>query len=215
MNGNFGNVFILGDSYSTYEGYIPDGYAVYYDGNKSVEEGGVSSAEKTWWGGLLSDTSSKLIMNNSWSGSTVCYTGYNGSYCYDSSFVTRIQKHLKGGICDGKKIDTVFVFGGTNDNWANAPIGEIKYENWSDEDLKSFLPAFSFLMSYLKNENKEVKVINITNTELKQEVADGMAEICRKFGIKNIVLNDIAKQNGHPNELGMKQIKEQILAGLY
>ena len=24
------NVFILGDSYSTYEGYIPDGYRFYY-----------------------------------------------------------------------------------------------------------------------------------------------------------------------------------------
>ena len=26
-----GNIFILGDSYSTFSGYIPEGYAPYYD----------------------------------------------------------------------------------------------------------------------------------------------------------------------------------------
>ena len=26
-------IFILGDSYSTYEGYVPEGYAIYYGPN--------------------------------------------------------------------------------------------------------------------------------------------------------------------------------------
>lgn len=30
QNMNFGKVIIFGDSYSTYSGYIPEGYAVYY-----------------------------------------------------------------------------------------------------------------------------------------------------------------------------------------
>ena len=29
----FGNVFILGDSFSTFEGYIPEGYLTYYSEN--------------------------------------------------------------------------------------------------------------------------------------------------------------------------------------
>lgn len=30
---NFGNVLILGDSFSTFEGYIPEGYLTYYGEN--------------------------------------------------------------------------------------------------------------------------------------------------------------------------------------
>ena len=34
---SIGNVFVLGDSYSTFKGYIPEGYATYY-GDKEEKE---------------------------------------------------------------------------------------------------------------------------------------------------------------------------------
>ena len=34
---NFGNVMIFGDSYSTYSGHIPEGYAVYYSGKRNSQ----------------------------------------------------------------------------------------------------------------------------------------------------------------------------------
>ena len=83
-----GNVLIFGDSYSTYEGDIPEGYAVYYSGHREKDPD-ISSVEKTWWGRLLSDTDSRLIQNNSWSGSTIGYTGYVGDCSKTSSFIYR------------------------------------------------------------------------------------------------------------------------------
>ena len=71
-----GNVMIFGDSYSTYAGYIPKGYAVYYSGHRENPPD-VFDVNNTWWGRLLQATDSSLVENNSWSGSTIGYTGYN------------------------------------------------------------------------------------------------------------------------------------------
>ena len=42
------NVFIMGDSYSTYRGYIPEGYYFYYSDERK-ENPIVKGVEKTWW----------------------------------------------------------------------------------------------------------------------------------------------------------------------
>ena len=57
-----GNVFILGDSYSTFKGHIPEGYHPYYSSDS--EGGDVDSVEKTWWHQLVSDNNAVLLMNN-------------------------------------------------------------------------------------------------------------------------------------------------------
>lgn len=207
---SFGNTVIFGDSYSTYEGYIPAGYAVYYTKEKRNDAAFVSSARKTWWKMLIDETNSNLVLNNSWSGSTVCYTGYSGVN-KNQSFVKRAKEYLTDGICLSQKIDTVLVFGGTNDNWSNAPLGSPKYSDWTEEDLESFFPAFCYLLTYLKNSSKDIRVICITNTELKEEVTGGMIDICEKLNVENVVLHDIEKEYGHPNENGMEQIKNQII----
>ncbi len=205
-----GNTLILGDSYSTFEGYIPKGYAVYYTGEVREDHAFVSSVEKTWWKMLMNETDSKLILNNSWSGSTVCYSHYCG-ICPEQSFVERAKKHLVNGYCDSQKIDTVLVFGGTNDSWVKAPLGEPKYADWTEKDFESFFPAFCFLLTYLKNSSDDIRIINITNTQIKAENKNGIIQICEKLGIENIVLEDIEIEAGHPTERGMEQIKNQVL----
>ena len=72
-----GNVMIFGDSYSTFTGAVPEGFRVYYTGNRETPPD-ISSAEELWWSRLLRETESALVQNNSYSGSTVCNTGYNG-----------------------------------------------------------------------------------------------------------------------------------------
>ena len=61
-----GNVMIFGDSYSTYAGYIPKGYAAYYSGKRGCEPD-VFDVKNTWWGRLLDATESNLVRNDSWS----------------------------------------------------------------------------------------------------------------------------------------------------
>ena len=42
-----GNVLILGDSYSTFEGHIPEGYPSFY--TEYTSDCGVHSYKRTWW----------------------------------------------------------------------------------------------------------------------------------------------------------------------
>ena len=75
-----GNIMIFGDSYSTYTGYVPEGYAVYYSGHRETLPD-ILNVKDTWWGRILDTTDATLVQNNSWSGSTIGYTGYNNSDC--------------------------------------------------------------------------------------------------------------------------------------
>ena len=149
---NLGNVLIMGDSYSTFEGYNPEGYRLYYapvprpDTNTDVVK-----VEHTWWHRLLSQVEAKLILNNSWSGSTICYTGYNGDdNSHTCAFIYRLRQLVEEGFFEKNKIDTVFVFGGTNDNWCGAPLGEKKLSDWTEEELYSVRPAVYCYMDLLK-----------------------------------------------------------------
>ena len=59
---------ILGDSISTYEGYIPEGNLTYYP------SGTVQSVSDTWWYKMYTALGMTLDTNNSWSGSRVTTT---------------------------------------------------------------------------------------------------------------------------------------------
>ena len=86
---NFKNTLIFGDSYSTYAGHIPEGYAVYYSGKRATPPD-LEDVSETWWHRLITETGSTLVRNDSWSGSTICYTGYNNTDCSEtSSFICR------------------------------------------------------------------------------------------------------------------------------
>ncbi|MBR0277797.1 MAG: hypothetical protein IJQ50_05000 [Clostridia bacterium] len=205
---SLGKTYILGDSYSTYEGYIPDGYLYYYGDN---EENDVNNVNLTWWYQLIDETKSELIKNNSYSGSTVCNIGYNGNYCPESSFSGRLDKDINEGFFKENSLDTVLFMGGTNDTWAKSPVGELKYSDWDEEDLKSTLPAFCYVVDKLKKNADGARIIFIINIELSKEIADGYTEACKKYGIEYLPLKPFSKNGGHPNKQGMKEIKNQII----
>ncbi|WP_277121123.1 SGNH/GDSL hydrolase family protein [Bacteroides ndongoniae] len=198
-------VSILGDSYSTYGGYVsPSVNICWYDaevGGKNAQND-VRHVEETWWYRLIKENGYQLERNNSFSGATVCCTGYDKNDYSDRAFITRMYNLGRP--------DVIFIFGGTNDSWAGAPIGEYQYSDWSKEDLYQFRPAFCFLLDSLIKLYPEATIYNITNSELSAEVTSSMAEICRHYNVQNILLHDVEKQSGHPSVAGMKSICEQV-----
>ena len=58
------NVIIFGDSYSTFEGYIPEGYAVYYSSHDDRHPTDVRRVEETWWHRVIEQTGDVLVRNN-------------------------------------------------------------------------------------------------------------------------------------------------------
>ena len=62
---------ILGDSISTFSGYSEPAGAEFYDAEKKVLSR-VTSQKDTWWGRTIEALGGTLLVNNSFSGSTVC-----------------------------------------------------------------------------------------------------------------------------------------------
>lgn len=196
-------VSVLGDSYSTFYGCVtPDTNLCWYGVPGEKKENDVTKAEETWWHLLISEHGWLLERNNSYSGATVCHTGYKKADFSDRSFVTRME-HLGNP-------DIILVFGGTNDSWAGVPIGEYQYEGWTKEALYSFRPAFCRMLDYLTRRYPDAKIVNITNTELSEEITRSMEEACRHYHVDNLLLHDIDKQWGHPSVSGMKEICRQV-----
>ena len=200
------NVFIIGDSYSTYEGCIPEGYHAYYTDERK-EAPIVHGAEKTWWRLLAKENSLNIVVNDSFSGSTICNT-VREALSVESSFVSRIDKYIAENFFTENRIDTVFIFGGTNDSWIDSPVGELKYSDWTADDLKCVLPAFCYLIDKAKKVVEDIIVI--INTDLKQEISEGFKQACEKNNVVCLCLKEIDKENGHPTELGMEQICQQV-----
>lgn len=193
-------VSILGDSYSTFDGYIPEGNAVWYSNNTQGND--VISPEQTWWS-IMAERNGLLIdMNDSYSGATVCYTGYRGEDYKSRSFNTRADRLGNPEV--------IFVFGGTNDDWAKSPIGEFKYADWTEKDMYSYRPALAALFAKLQSLYPDALVINICNSDLRRDITESMDEICRHYKVPNIRLQLIDKQRNHPSKSGMLQIAEQV-----
>ena len=155
------SVSILGDSYSTFEGYLtPDTMDIWYFENKQdPRRTDVKSVSETWWMQLIKRKNWKLELNNSWS---------------------------------------------------NAPVGEYKYEDWRRADLYTFRPAMACMLHKIKERYPTADVYFISNDGLKPEITESMAQICKRYDVPMIQLENISKTAGHPNVKGMTQIAEQL-----
>lgn len=203
------NVMIFGDSYSTFAGHIPQGYAVYYS-TADRPETDVRCVEETWWHRVCTDLSLNLVRNDSWSGSTLCNTGYNGDCSKINSFIFRMETLEKENFFRDNAIDTVFIFGCTNDSWANAPLGEIKFSDFSSDDLYSVCPAIGYFIGRLKEILPEANIIFLINTDLKPQIGEAVKAASEHFGTSYISMEYIDKCCGHPTIQGMKDIAEQV-----
>lgn len=201
-------VVILGDSYSTFEGYVPEGFAIWYDSNPKAEND-VTEVEQTWWYRLCRKEGLKLLGNNSFSGSTVCNTGYDGADYSDRSFITRMPQTLG---YSAERPDIILIFGGTNDSWSDAPLGSLKFADWTEEDLKQALPAYCYMLNYYKMHAPKSRVINIVNDGLKPEITEGIVKAAEHYGMEYVRLEGIDKGWGHPSVKGMRQICDALAA---
>ena len=200
------SVAIFGDSYSTFENYLScDTNAVWYFQGKQKKTD-VTDVEQTWWHLLLKEKGWKLECNNSFSGSTICYTGYRKEDYQNRSFHNRLR-YLGSP-------DIILVFGATNDCWAKSPIGDYKYSDWTKKDLYSFRPAMAAMCDGLKKRYPNVDIYFIMNCDLTETITTTCRTICNHYGIPMIELHDVDKINGHPSIKGMKTIAEQVGAAV-
>ena len=200
------SVAILGDSYSTYQGYIPKRNAVWYTEPADLNKTDVTSVDQTWWSILVKECGYTLLLNDSYSGSTISFTGYHKADYSDRSFITRLPKLGNP--------DIILIFGCTNDSWAGVEAGEFKYEGIRREDLYTYRPALAWLLAYAKMLYPEKAIYFLINDGLREDITESTKTICDHYGIPFIQLEGIDKKSGHPSVLGMQQIAGQVKEGI-
>lgn len=123
---------ILGDSISTFAGYIPSGNANYYTGSNC----GVFSVDDTWWKKLIDALGIELLVNNSWSGSRVTTTNGNAA----AGCMTRCQAL-------GEAPDVIIVYMGINDFNNEVALGS--YDGTGDfpETTTTFREAYAIMLN--------------------------------------------------------------------
>ena len=193
---------ILGDSYSTFQGYVTPGSNDVWPYYENI---GVTEVGQMWWYQVSQATGWILDCNNSFSGSLISNMNY-GNYFGPHSFLRRMD--------DLGDPDVILVFGGTNDIWDGVPMGEYLYGNWTEEGLCTFRPALACLFDGLRSHYPKAKIWFMADCVLGDEFLESVHTIATHYEVPCIELRDITKDWDHPNVAGMTDIATQVLAAV-
>lgn len=145
---------IMGNSISTYYGYIPAGYKVFYTEDREKKYG--IQVGDTWWMQLSRLSGLTFLANASWSGSRVSCDLLDS----DAPFVSnaRVAAVGRAGVPD-----LIFIMGGTNDwNQAKLPLGNYSTDTFTDS--LTFRGAYAMLLHKLSTRYPTTKLICLSIT---------------------------------------------------
>ena len=150
---------ILGDSISTYAGYIPSENATYYPSAT------VDAVKKTWWHKLLTALNMTLKVNNSWSGSRVTTTdGENSAGC-----MSRCENL-------GDNPDVIIVWLGINDFNGEVSLGSYDGTTSISEDTTTFTDAYAIMLNKILTKYKTSEVWVCTLPQCERNDSTGFPE---------------------------------------
>lgn len=150
---------ILGDSISTFEGYIPAGNRVYYPA------AGVDYVTDTWWYKLMLALDMQLEVNESWGGSRVTTTdGETKAGC-----MTRCQN-----LGDP---DVVIVYMGINDFDNEVALGTWNGSTALPSVTTTFREAYAIMLNKILTAYKTAEVWVCTLTQAERNGSEGFPEI--------------------------------------
>lgn len=233
---------ILGDSISSFTGFVPSGYASHYPA------GDVTEYTDTWWGMMITETGIALDINNSYSGSPLCETG-------------TLTERPRGASDErlnnlGTSPDYIIVFMGTNDMNQNATVGSYSVGDSFPVSIDTFRGALAIALKKIANNYPAANVIVCTvpecypyrlaasatdnpfwtnsQTQTIGNLNKAILEIAPEFGAsiadlrhiyntssRNNYTHDGGTTEGigytfgvHPNKAGMERIKTEILKAM-
>lgn len=202
---------ILGDSYSAIEGYIDPETN---DPWPHYAEIGVTGVEQMWWKQVADSTGWLLDQNNSFSGALICnYADFDGADHYTPYSFIRRMNNLGNP-------DVIFILGGTNDVWQDAPFGDYVYSDWTEQQLCSYRPALAYLFDNLKRLYPHAKLYFVLETnpcpggiteETRLNLIGSTHRIANHYNVDCIDLIDVHKMWWHPDVQGQRDIANQVL----
>lgn len=142
-------VSVIGDSISTYSGYNPEGYAVFYDYNMQ-QKNGLSSVYDTWWAKVNQALRAYICVNNSYSGSKVTGHAFPAATSAQRTGTLHTQQYSP---------DIILIYIGFNDFGNGVPIQKKGFFRKRGQDLNYFADAYSMLLSQVKAQYPNAKVV--------------------------------------------------------
>lgn len=229
---------ILGDSISTFDGWIPEGYSCYFP-----MDGDVVEVEQTWWQMVLKDTGMELCVNGSSSGSTCAGDSTSTDDCRYGCSDCRIGDLIGGNGCFP---DVIIVYMGTNDVMKSVPLGDNDGTQAVEEGvIENFSDAYCLMLDKLiaSYPNAEIYCCNlppmgnwgpasgptfkkfVNSLELSSEDYGERIEMiaaakgCRIVDLKNcgITMENLewyVSDGVHMNPEGMKLIRDAVEASM-
>lgn len=142
---------VLGDSISTYEGYVPRGYPVFYM-LANRYEASLSTVHDTWWGQVIRHFDGALMKNDSWSGSLTV------ERLEEPAFSCGCSAERTGNLgAQGEKPDILLLFMGTNDCGWRVPL-----QSEDKRDMGVFENAYDTMLSRVRENYPEAEVFCLT-----------------------------------------------------
>ena len=230
---------ILGDSISTFDGYIPTDYNIFYPGY-----GDISTVEKTWWWQVMNATGMELNANASSSNTTITGDSLDTTGSAPGCSTKRMIDLTPGD--DGPAPDILIVFMGTNDFLRSVELGTFTEPSPQDEGVvNNFCDAYELMIQKLNAlyPNAEIYFCTLLETnagdvdEYPQSypatnkngntIGDFNAEIAtiasaysypvidvHNCGITYETLDQYTSDGVHPNTEGAKLIAEYVTNAL-
>ena len=227
-------ISILGDSISTFAGYIPmaDGFNLEHLA-RYPQDNLVTDVNETWWMQVINSLDAKLGINDSWRGATVSgaapvTTGTTGENAAMHN-LTRIQNLGSNGTPD-----VILFFGGTNDlahvskvgtfDAATAPdsvdLTTKSWDNLADGYVHTLLRLKHFYPNAVIVAMLPTYTATYYSDDKLAQANEVLAQICDHYGIAWTDLRDggvtaeYLPDGIHPGAEGMDYITEAVLAVL-
>ena len=208
-------VTVIGDSYSTWGPLQPSGYAVAYNGVYNS----VTSVEQQYWKIFINHVGGELCVLNAWSGSFLAARSVHQSF---------VDQRRLNNLGDA---DIVVICGGTNDAWGSdgkdrVAIGEEKYGDWTDDDLKTFFPALTYLVCEVKKRLPEADIVIVANScddyvdsgnahkdvGIAPAYCAAMKTVAEHYGLCFVQCSGVEKNDNHPTVAGFATMGAQLNA---
>ncbi len=200
------SVAILGDSISTWEGYIPDGYDAFYP----MPLADVTDMHQTWWMQTIDKLGASLFVNNSYSGTCVANDLRSGE---DDR--TSADKRLAHLVINGQTPDVIIIYMGSND----AAYDSVTVDAF-DTEYKVMLDKIKALCP-----NSEIILCNLPTTGTYYSVAEKEAfnptinKYAAEYGLKlidfsTLDISQVLVDSGHPSTAGHTILANRVIESL-
>lgn len=183
-------ISILGDSISTFEEFTPP-IGVFYN-LASASTLGVCSVNETWWMQVIKAMNAKLLVNNSYAGSTISRKGH---------WPACSLRRIRALSAEGNSPDIILIFSGLNDVDYCIPYSDFA-EDYAQmlTLLKEYYPAAELWCSTLCRGHLSETPYNEVIRSCVQNIGVHLADLA-SFGEKYSATDGV-----HPDAKGMEQL---------